>query len=251
MNKIDLKTDDELKIMAEGGAKLKRVKEALRIQVVVGVSAMDVEELACDLIKKEGGKESFKMVPGYSWATCIGVNEELVHGIPKKGKIFKKGDLVSVDVGIYFKGFHTDTSFTVGLEIDGDTQRFLEAGREAFNKAIAQVKVGKHIYDISQAMESIITEAGYSPIRSLVGHGVGRELHEAPQIPCFVPGPIKDSPQIVPGMALAVEVMYALGSHQTQIQPDGWTIAMSDGKISALFEETLAVTTNGVKMLTA
>lgn len=251
MNKIDFKTEEELKIMAEGGVKLKHVKETLRKQVAIGVSAMDIEELACELIKKVGGVPSFKMVPGYSWATCVNINEEVVHGIPKKEKVFRKGDVVSVDVGIYYKGFHTDTSFTVGLGTDNQTNKFLEIGKKAFNEAVSQVKIGKYIYDISKAMEKVILEAGYTPIRSLVGHGIGKQLHEAPQIPCFVPGPIKDSQKIVAGMGLAVEVMYALGSYQTQVLEDGWTIVTQDGKISALFEETLAVTENGVKILTA
>lgn len=245
------KTDDEIKIMAEGGAKLKYVKEVLRKQVGAGVSAFDVEKLANELIEKEGGKASFKMVPGYSWATCISVNEELVHGIPKKEKVFKKGDLVSVDVGIYFKGFHTDTSFSVGLELDEEAKKFLEVGKMAFQKALSEVRVGNHIYDISQAIQDTVEGAGYSAIRSLVGHGVGRDLHEEPQIPCFVPGPIDESPEIVPGMVLAVEVMYALGSPDTAILDDDWTIVMRDDKISALFEDTIAVSTRGVEILTA
>jgi methionyl aminopeptidase len=249
--KIKIKTADEVKIMAEGGEKLARVKKALMKAVAPGVSAMDIEKLANELIEKEGAKASFKMVPDYSWATCINVNEGLVHGIPKAEMIFKKGDLISVDVGIFHKGFHTDTSFSVGLSVDGQTEKFLEVGRRALKKAIAQAKIGKHIYHISEAMEEILVEAGYSPIRALVGHGVGRELHEDPQIPCFVPGKVEESPKIVEGMVLAVEVMYALGSPEAEILSDGWTIAMADGKISALFEETVAVTKEGPKVLTA
>lgn len=251
MNGIKIKTEEEMRMMAEGGKKLARVKNALAKAVGIGVSAWDIEVLANELIKKEGAEASFKRVPGYSWATCISVNEGLVHGIPKREMIFKKGDLVSVDVGIYFKGFHTDTSVTVGIDLDKDTQKFLECGRAALKKAIAQVKVGKHIWDISSAMQEVIEGSGYSAIRSLVGHGVGRELHEEPQIPCFVPGSISESPKIVPGMVLAVEVMYALGSSKTEILEDGWTIGMADGKISALFEETVAVTGEGPKVLTA
>jgi methionyl aminopeptidase len=251
MKKFNLKTPHEIEIMAEGGAKLARVKNALKEKVAVGITAFDIEKLANELIKKEGAEASFKKVPGYSWATCISVNAGLVHGIPKPGMIFKKGDLVSIDVGIYYKGFHTDTSITVGIDLDPQTQKFLDTGREALKKSIAQVKVGKHIWDISGAMEEVIEGGGYSAIRSLVGHGVGRELHEEPQIPCFVPGDIQESPKIVPGMVLAVEVMYALGSNKTEVLEDGWTIAMADGKISALFEETVAVTDKGPRVLTA
>ncbi len=251
MSKIHIKSAEELSIMQEGGEKLKRVKNALMKEVSVGVSAMEIEKLANELIEKEGAKASFKMVPDYSWATCINVNEGIVHGIPKTNIIFKKGDLVSVDVGIFFNGFHTDTSFTVGLSLDGPTQKFLETGKSALKKAIAQVKVGKHIYDISKAIQDTIEGAGYSAIRALVGHGVGKELHEEPQVPCFVPGEISESPKMVEGMVLAVEVMYALGSPNAELDSDGWTIVTSDGKISALFEETVAVTKEGPKVLTA
>lgn len=255
---VKIKTDEEIKIMAEGGAKLGRVKRGLAAAVKAGVSAWDIEKLAVELIKKEGAEISFNKVPGYSWATCISVNEGLVHGIPTKDLIFKKGDVVSVDTGIYFKGFHTDTSITVGIDLTPENKKFLNVGRNALEKAISKARIGNYIYDISQAIESTIEGAGYTTIKALVGHGVGRDLHEDPQIPCFVPalarrdrpGRIQDSPKIVRGMVLAVEVMYALGSDKVEVLEDGWTIAMKDGKISGLFEETVAVTESGPKVLT-
>ncbi len=247
---IHIKTDEEIKIMAEGGAKLARVKNKLKEAVKEGVSAMEIEKLANDLILAEGAEVSFKKVPGYHYATCISINEGLVHGIPNPGMIFKKGDLVSVDVGIYFHGFHTDTSISVGLDLSPENKKFFNAGQDALRKAIKQAKIGNYIYDISQAIEDAIEGAGYTTVKALVGHGVGRELHEDPQIPCFVPGKLSESPKIKKGMVLAVEVMYAMGSDKVQILEDGWTIAMKDGKISALFEETVAVTENGPKILT-
>lgn len=247
---IPLKTPTEIEIMAEGGKKLARVKNILKEGVQIGVKASDIENLAVSLIKEERAGESFKMVPGYSWATCVNVNDGLVHGIPKEEIVFKKGDVVSVDVGLFYKGFHTDTSITVGLEVDGETKRFLEVGQEALKKAIDQVKVGRHIWHISKTIEQIIKEGGYSPIKALVGHGVGKELHEEPQIPCFVPGRVEDSPRIEPGMVLAIEVMYTQGSPNVIQLPDGWTIAMADGKISGLFEETVAVSLTGSRVLT-
>ncbi len=247
---IRIKTDEEIKIMAEGGAKLARVKKGLAEAVKEGVSAMDIEKLAVKLIKEEGAEVSFSKVPGYHWATCINVNEGLVHGIPNPGMIFKKGDLVSVDVGVYYKGFHTDTSISVGIDLSPENKKFFNAGQEALRKAIKQVHIDNYIYDISKAIEDTVEGAGYTTVKALVGHGVGRELHEDPQIPCFVPGDIKDSPKIKKGMVLAVEVMYAMGSDKVHILEDGWTIAMRDGKISALFEETVAVTAKGPKILT-
>ncbi len=189
-------------------------------------------------------------VPGYSWATCINVNKGLVHGIPTSGVVFKKGDLVSVDVGVYFKGFHTDTSISVGIDLSPESQRFFDVGQETLNKALKVVKAGNHVYDISKTIEKEIESAGYTTIKALVGHGVGRELHEEPQIPCFLPGRPEESPRIEKGMVFAVEVMYSMGSDKVEILEDGWTIGMRDGKISGLFEDTVAVTEKGSRVLT-
>lgn len=247
---IDIKTPEEMEIMAEGGARLRRVKNALASAVKIGVSALDIENLAMKLINKEGALPSFTKVENYRWATCISVNEGIVHGIPKKETIFKKGDLVSVDVGIFYKGFHTDTSISVGLDLTPENARFFETGRTALKKAIREAKPGKYIFDISKAIEDTITGAGYTPLRALVGHGVGRELHEEPQIPCFVPDGTSRGPKIVPGMVLAIEVMYTQGKSDIGVTEDGWTIVMRDGKISALFEETVCVTTKGPQVIT-
>lgn len=247
---IKIKTPQDLKIMAEGGAKLGRVKIELIKAVVPGASALDIENLATKLIKNEGAEASFTKVPNYYWATCVNINEGLVHGIPTKETVFKDGDIVKIDVGIYFKGFHTDTSISVGINPSSENKDFLRIGEETLNKALKAVKPGNHIYDISRVIEENIEEAGYSTIKALVGHGVGQELHEDPQIPCFVPGPINESPIIMPGMVFAVEVMYAQGSDKVEILKDGWTIAMRDGKISGLFEDSVAVTEAGAKVLT-
>ena len=247
---ILLKSDSEIEIMAEGGKKLARVKNALGHAVKSGVRASEIEELAARLIKEEGAEASFKKVPGYHWATCVNVNKGLVHGIPVSSVIFKKGDLVSIDVGIWFKGFHTDTSISVGIDLSAENQKFFNAGRETLNKALKAVKEGNYIYDISRVIEDSIEGAGFTTIKALVGHGIGKELHEDPQIPCFVPGSRLESPKIVPGMVLAVEVMYSQGSDKVEVLEDGWTIAMRDGKISGLFEDTVAVTSKGPKVLT-
>ena len=255
---VDIKTPEEMEVMAEGGARLRRVKNALAKAVKIGVTGLDIENLAMKLIKEEGAEPSFTKVENYKWATCISVNEGIVHGIPKKETIFKKGDLVSVDVGIFYKGFHTDTSISVGLELTPENAKFLETGKTALKKAIREAKAGKYIFDISRAMEDVVVGAGYTPLRALVGHGVGRELHEEPQIPCFVPREARDVPptgsskgaKIVPGMVLAIEVMYTQGKPDIGVMEDGWTIVMRDGKISALFEETVCVTTKGPQVIT-
>ncbi len=249
-NGIKIKSAKDITDMSEGGKKLAMVKKILQSEVKVGANAYNLDKYAEELILKEGGKPSFKMVPGYYWTTCINVNDGIVHGIPKKEIIFKKGDCVSVDVGMYYKGFHTDTSFTVGIKVDEKLDKFLKTGKYALNEAITKAVSGNRIYDISQKIEETIKANGYSPVRALVGHGVGKDLHEDPQIPCFTNGVREKSPEILKGYVLAIEVMYAQGSGDVKLSGDGWTISTSDGTISALFEETVAVTKKGTLVLT-
>jgi methionyl aminopeptidase len=249
-NKIFVKSPGDIQKMAEGGKKLSKIKKALKKAVCLGATAGEIEELAASLIKKEEGKPSFMMVPNYKWATCINVNEGLVHGIPKPEIVFKKGDVVSVDVGFFYKGFHTDTSFSVGIGVDKALENFLETGKIALKRAINEAKAGNYIFDISKAIEDTVKGAGYTPVKALVGHGVGKLLHEGPQIPCFTGGRRENSPRITPGIVLAIEVMYAQGSDEVEIAKDGWTIFMRDGKMAALYEETVAVTSHGSLVLT-
>jgi methionyl aminopeptidase len=249
VDKFYAKSEEEIEIMAECGQKLARVKKALFEKVAEGVSAWEIEELAVKLIKEEGAEASFKKVPGYSWATCVNLNSGLVHGIPKKETVFKKGDVVSVDLGLYFKGFHTDCSFSKGIDVDPETQRFLDVGIKALKNAISATTAGNRVYDISEAIEKTVVSEGYKSIRALVGHGIGRNLHEDPQIPCFLPGDRLESMEISEGATFAIEVMYTQGGPDLVQDEDGWTIATQDGKISALFEETVAVVGGRPKVL--
>lgn len=247
---VSVKTEAEMGIMAEGGKKLARVKKALREAVKVGVSAIDIERLAVRLIEKEGAQASFKMVTGYSWATCVNVNDGVVHGIPKKETIFKEGDVISVDVGIFYKGFHTDTALTVYLGDDKEIEDFVEAGRQAMWDGVHAVKRGSTIADISKSIEKRLIMNQITPVWSLTGHGVGKELHEAPHIPCFMSNDSSQKIRIKEGFVLAVEVMITRGNGHIRLEKDGWTIRTKDGKISALFEETVAVTKSGPKVIT-
>lgn len=247
---IIVKTSSEMKIMKEGGKKLGQIKKKLIQKTKEGVSAAEIEKLACVLIEKEGGTPSFKMVPGYSWATCVNINEGVVHGIPKKTIIFKKGDVVSVDLGIFYKGFHNDTSFSVAISPTEDIKEFLKVGEKALEAAINQATPGNRIYDISKAMEDILKENKLQPVESLVGHGIGKDLHEQPQIPCFVSAKRENSPIIPEGATFAIEVMYTMGLPGIQVEEDGWTIKVKDDKISGLFEETVAISSNGPIVLT-
>lgn len=247
---IYIKSKEDLRKIAQGGEKLAGIKARLKKEIKKGVKATDIEELAVRLIEEAEGKASFKMVEDYSWATCINVNEGIVHGIPKESMVFKKGDVVSVDVGLYYKGFHTDTSFSVLIGTGEKLKKFLAAGKKALEAGIMQAKAGNKVYDISKAIEEVLEEEGASPVRALVGHGIGRNLHESPSIPCFTSGGRKDSPKLPKNCTLAIEVMYTTGSGEVALDDDGWTISTSDGKISALFEETIAVENNGPIIIT-
>lgn len=247
---ITIKTSSEMKIMKNGGKKLGQIKKELIQKTKEGVSAADIEKLACALIKKQSGTPSFKMVPGYSWATCVNINEGVVHGIPKKTIIFKKGDVVSIDLGIFYKGFHNDTSFSVAISPTKDIKEFLKVGEEALKAAIDQAVLGNRIYDISKAMEDVLTKNSFQPVEALVGHGIGKNLHEQPQIPCFVNAKRDKTLAIPEGATFAIEVMYTMGQPGIQVEEDGWTIRVKDGKISGLFEETVAISSNGPIVLT-
>lgn len=249
MKKVNLKTAAEIATMQKGGERLAQIREKLAAKVKTGVTPNEIEELATRLIKKAGGKASFKMVPGYSWATCINVNDGVVHGVPE-GQPFNDGDLVSIDLGIFYEGFHTDTSTTVLVGRDKQKENFLAVGQSALQKAIAVTQKGNFITDISRAMETTLEKEGLTPIQALVGHGIGRELHEAPAVPCFIAGN-QEKIEIKEGLVLAIEIMYTQGSPEVVVdEADQWTIRTKDGKIAGLFEETVAVTKNGPRVLT-
>ncbi len=250
MSKINLKTPEQIKLMREGGRHLHEIRAKLAKAVKPGVTAMDIEELAVKLIAEVGGKPSFKMVEGYSWATCINVNNGVVHGIPKKETIFAKGDVVSVDVGIFYKGLHTDSATTVYLGDDPKIVKFLEAGRRSLKAGIAKATAGRKIGDITKAVFEVLSDSDIRPIWNLTGHGVGLELHEDPRIPNYPSNSRDEKLEIVPGMTLAIEVMFTLGDGDMVLAKDGWTLRTKDATIAALFEETVAVTDRGTLVLT-
>jgi methionyl aminopeptidase len=251
MKRIQFKTPKEMEIMGEGGRLLGEIRDELSQFVKPGIKAIDIENLAVKLIDKTGGQASFKLVPGYSWATCININEEVVHTIPGQ-RLIKEGDIVGIDVGLFYKGWHTDTAVTVPAgHVSEKTKKFLEVGKKSDWDGIKQVKQGNRIADISKAIQDVVEGAGFTIVKSLTGHGVGKDLHEEPSIPCFVLGDRMDSPKLEVGTVLAIEVMYNEGSGEVAYKDtDGWTIVTVDGKISGLFEETVAITPDGPKVLT-
>ena len=250
---IPLKTKSEIEMMKEGGQRLAEVMKEILSEVKPGRALFQINQKIEELILKKGGQPSFKMVPDYHWASCLNVNQGVVHGVPGDYRL-KENDFLSLDIGLFFKGFHTDMSRTIKVSAGknkGQSDEFLKVGERALKKAIEAARVGHHVGHLSQAMEKEIRKAGFSPIEVLTGHGVGRKLHEAPPIPCLLWGPLKSTPKLQAGMTLAVEVIYAQGSPEVVLASDNWTIETADGQLAGLFEETIVIQTGKPLILTA
>lgn len=240
----------KLEAMTEGGTRLGWIKGELVKAVAVGVTPLDIDVLADRLIKEGGDKASFKMEQGYHHATCININEGMVHGIPSTVP-FKAGDVVKIDLGLFHNGYHLDTATTVQIEPkDEKVTKFLETGQKALESAIAVALAGNSVFDISEAMQRVLEGGGYSAIRDLTGHGIGRHLHMEPYIPVFADkSNKKDILQV--DQTIAIEAMYALGDWHLVEAPDGWTLSTQDKSITGYFEETVYLTQTGPLILTA
>lgn len=240
----------KLQAMTEGGARLGWIKGQLVKAVKVGATPMDIE-LLCDRLIREGGdKASFKMEPGYHFATCINVNEGMVHGIPNKIP-FKPGDVVKVDLGLFHHGYHVDTAITVPLPPTSQkVLDFLETGRKAEKAAISLALPGNTVYDIGQAMQQVVEGDGYSVIRDLTGHGIGRQMHMDPYIFCYAEKQAKKDILSV-DQTIAIETMYTMGDWHLVEDPDGWTLSTQDKSLTGYFEETVYINQNGPIVLTA
>ena len=256
---IDYKTSEEIKIMQHGGHILATVLNEVMDAAVPGITELELDTLAEKRIRELGGEPGFMKVEGYRHTTCFSTNDVVVHGIPSAYKI-QDGDVVGIDCGVFYKGFHTDMSESkrvtkVGsgkLEVRSDkVDKFLEIGKIALEEAIKQAVIGNRIGHISQTIQRIVEkEAGYNVVRSLIGHGVGRELHEAPEVPGYLIGSINRTPELKEGMTIAVEVIYNMGKPDVVLDRDHWTIRTMDGKLSGLYERTIAITPDGPLMIT-
>ena len=247
---IPIKTPKELEIMKEGGKIAAAVREKVLAAAEPGISTLELDALAEELILEAGGKPSFKGFEGYPFTTCINVNEGIVHGIPTKRKL-KEGDVLTVDLGVFYKGLHTDTARTIEVvnrKSQTVNRKLLSTGQETLDKAIEQCQVGKHVGDISHTIQTTVEKAGYNVARELGGHGVGKKLHEPPFIPGF--GRPGEGPELTEGMTLAIEVIYAAGNGKIAVLNDGWTAVTVSGKVAGLFENTVAVTKSGPVVLT-
>jgi len=256
---IDIKSTDEISIMAEGGRILAEVLNKILSKAKPGVSELDLDGLAESLIRTMGATPGFKRVKGYRHSICVSTNDVVVHGIPTNYR-FKSGDIVGIDCGVYYKGFNTDAAHTVQIknqkskiknQKEDEVDRFLETGRRALNEAIKVAKPGNRVGHISKTVQDIVEGQGYSVVRSLVGHGVGRQLHEEPEVPGFLATKIENTPLLLAGMTIAVEVIYNMGKPEVKyLNDDGWTIKTKDNSLSGLFEKTIVVTKDRPLVLT-
>jgi len=252
---IPIKNPQEIKIMENAGKILSDVLLEVIDHVKPGVTELELDSLAEKLIRKRGGEPGFQKVDGYHHSLCVATNDVVVHGIPT-GYILKEGDVIGLDCGVYLDGFHTDMAETVYVgnktKMSPSVSRFLDLGKKSMLLGIEAVKPGNRVGHISKAIQNVLEKkGGYGITRSLIGHGVGRELHEEPEIPGYLEGRLSDTPLLRTGMTIAVEVIYNMGSSEVMFKgSDDWTIVSADGSLGGLFERTVLVTETGHKVIT-
>ncbi len=252
---IILKTDEEIEGIRKSGQILAKVLVELRDFIKEGITTWAINKKAEEMVKKLGGKPAFKgYKPSFSrkkypFATCISVNNEIVHGLPSKKRVLKEGDIVSVDMGVNYKGFFSDAAYTYTVgEVSGEAKRLVEVTREALYIGISKAVAGNRVGDISSAIGGYVKSHGFYPIIDYCGHGVGRRVHEDPSVPNDgVPG---TGELLKVGMTLAIEPMVAVGTGRAVIKEDGWTAVTEDGSLAAHFEHTIAILEHGPEILT-
>lgn len=251
---IKIKTKEEIETMRQGGKILAHVLSDLKSQVETGVKLAELDTLAEQLIEEAGAKPSFKDYQSnfatrpYPASVCLSLNSEVVHGLPAE-KVLKEGDVLKIDLGVFYNGFHTDTAITVGVgNISGKAAELIRVTEQSLQKALAIIKPGLALGDIGYAIDSFVKEYGFSVIRELTGHGIGREIHEDPNIYNF--GRQGTGQKLKAGMTLAIEPMVSLGKGSVVLSDDGFTYKTADDTLAAHFEHTIAVTPEGVLILT-
>jgi methionyl aminopeptidase len=245
---INIKTPAELKILREAGSILASIIDEVKCSLKSGITTREVDQKAEVIIAAQGVVPAFKGYRGFPGCVCLSVNDEIVHGIPGD-RILKEGDIVSLDVGIIHKNYYSDTAVTVGIGlIARELQTLLDVTLESLHKGIEQTRIGNHLSDISHAIQKHAEAKKFSIVREFVGHGIGKNLHEDPEIPNF--GAPHQGPLLHEGMVFAIEPMVNLGDSPTKILSDGWTVVTKDGKPSAHFEHTVAIGRNGPEILT-
>lgn len=247
---IDYKSPEEIQKMRRAGAIVADAMVATRAAVRSGMTTDDLDQVAEKVIRDAGATPSFLGYRGFTKSICTSLNNEIVHGIPSKKRVIKQGDLLSLDFGAIWEGFHGDAAVTVfvGKPPSPEAEKLVRVTEEALAAGMEQIQIGGRISDIGHAVQQVAEGAGFSVVREYVGHGIGRNMHEDPQIPNHgAPG---RGPEIKPGLAIAVEPMVNIGGFETMQMPDGWTVVTADGSLSAHFEHTIAVTDSGPEVLT-
>lgn len=238
---IILKSQREIELMREAGRILAITHEQIRRIIKPGISTYEIDKLGEEVIRSFGCEPSFKGYNGYPASICVSVNDEVVHGIPSKSRILQEGDIVSLDAGVIYNGYHSDSARTYGVgKISGEAENLIKVTKESFFEALKVCKAGNHVNDISQAVYDYITARGYSAVRDLVGHGVGANLHEAPEVPNFTRR--MKGPKLKPGMTIAIEPMINIGGYEVVWLDDDWTVVTADGSLSAHYENTVLIT---------
>jgi methionyl aminopeptidase len=247
---IQLKSPREIDIMAQGGKILAATVDLLRREVRAGISTGELDEIAERFIRShDGATPAFKGLYGFPGSVCASINHEIVHGIPSKRRVLKDGDIVSLDVGVRYQGFYTDSATTVAVgEVSEESRRLMDVTRAALAAGIEAAQPGSYTGDIGSAVQGVVEEAGFSIVKDLVGHGIGVEFHEQPQVPNY--GKPRRGTRLSPGLTIAIEPMVNAGSPGTREMPDKWTIVTADGSRSAHFEHTVAITEQGPRVLT-
>lgn len=246
---IVLKTGRELKIMKEACSISAGALEVAGKAVEPGVTTAEIDRLAEEYIRCRGGEPNFKNYEGYPATACISINNEVIHGIPSEKRKLRAGDIVSIDLGAKFDGYHGDNAATFACgDVSPEAKRLMDTTRESLYEGIRAACAGGRIGDIGHAVQSYVEARGYSVVRQFVGHGVGTHLHEAPEVPNFgTPG---RGIRLMPGMTIAIEPMVNAGGYDVKVQPDGWTVLTKDGSLSAHFEHTIVITADGPKIMT-
>ena len=246
---ITLKSGEDIIRMRDAGRIAAIAREVGGECVREGVSTESIDRVIKKCILSHGAKPSFLGYGGFPASACISVNEEIIHGIPSRNKILKNGDLVKIDVGAYYKGFHGDcaATFPVG-EISKEARQLMDVTKQSFFEGVAQIGEGKRLGDVGHAIQSYVEGFGYSVVREYVGHGVGNDLHEDPEVPNYgIPG---HGLRLRPGMTIAIEPMVNIGTHAVRVLSNEWTVVTRDKSLSAHYENTIAITENGVLILT-
>ncbi len=246
---IYYKSAREITLMREGGRILAEVVERLRALAKAGTSTLEIDEAVEAFIGERGAKPAFKGYRGFPATVCISINEEVVHGIPSPRRRLKEGDIVGFDLGCIVEGYYADCAVTLPIgEIPTAVQKLLDVTRESLELAIQECRPDRRLSDVSHAVQRHVEAHGFGVVRSFVGHGIGRALHEEPQVPNF--GEPGRGPRLRPGMVLAIEPMVTMGNYEVRVLDDGWTAVTTDGSLAAHFEHTIAVTESGPEVLT-